>query len=78
VNVNTPGDALRLRAQLEARARGVPHSVCLKITELADCGLDVFEIAAHLGIPRPLVVLVLRGAPVTPNGVTEKPPGVTK
>jgi hypothetical protein len=63
LNINCPADHLMLRARLEARSRGVPHAVAIKIQELSDCGLDVFEIAAHLGIPRPLVVLVLRGAP---------------
>jgi hypothetical protein len=63
VNVNTPADALRLRAQLEARARGVPHAVALRVTELFDNGIALFEIAAITGLPPALINLILRGAP---------------
>jgi hypothetical protein len=68
VNVNTPGDANRLAAQLEAH-RHVPKSVATRIQELADGGLDLFEIQSITGLALPLIRLVLRGG--VPKEVTK-------
>ena len=63
MNVNTPGDALRLRAQAEARLKGVPHVVAVRVTEMFDNGIALFEIVALTGLPLAMVNLILRGAP---------------
>jgi hypothetical protein len=57
-----------LAAAIALRHQRVHRTVMAKIQELNDGGLSAHEIASHLGIPLPLVNLVLRGAP----------PGVTK
>ncbi len=62
MNPNAPADAQRLATQLHAERRGVPRAVAIRITELADNGLDIFEIQSITGIALPLIRLVLRGA----------------
>jgi hypothetical protein len=64
VNINAPSDLHRMRAELEAQLRGVPSAVAVKIQELSDGGLDLFEIQSVTGLPLPLIRLVLRGAPL--------------
>ncbi len=49
-------------AAIELRNRHVPEAVTDRILELADGGLDLFEIQKHTGIALPLIRLVLRGA----------------
>jgi hypothetical protein len=61
MNINAPTDAKRLRAQLEARYRGVSRAVAIKVLELSEGGMTTLEIAAHLGLSLPIVNLVKRG-----------------
>jgi hypothetical protein len=61
VNINAPSDGHRLRAELEAQHGGVPLALARRIRELADNGLDLFEIQAILGVPLALARIVLRG-----------------
>jgi hypothetical protein len=59
MNPNTPGEA----------DRHVPKAIATCITELADGGLDIFEIQSVTGLALPLIRLVLRGG--VPKEVTK-------
>jgi hypothetical protein len=63
VNPNTPGEAARLAVKLDLQNRHIPKAVADRITELADGGLDLFDIKSITDIALPLIRLVLRGAP---------------
>jgi hypothetical protein len=61
MNVNAPGDAKRLRARLEVQYHGISRAVARKVVELSEGGMTTLEIAAHFGLPVPMVNLILRG-----------------
>jgi hypothetical protein len=62
-------DTARLIAQIELHNQHVPKAVAARITELADGGLDLFEIQSITGLALPLIRLVLRGG--VPKEVTK-------
>jgi hypothetical protein len=41
----------------------VPRAVVRKVVELSDNGMSTSEISSIVGLPLPLIVLILRGAP---------------
>jgi hypothetical protein len=69
VNLNDPANTDQLAAQLDLRNRHVPKAIAARITELADGGLDLFEIQSITGLALPLIRLVLRGG--MPKEVTK-------
>lgn len=59
---NSVGDQVDHADPIASNRRRVHTALATRITELADVGLTPHEIAARLGLPLPLVTLVLRGA----------------
>jgi hypothetical protein len=61
MNENTPGGNDRMAAQIALDHQHVPVALARRIWELADNGLDLFEIQSILGVPLALIRMVLRG-----------------
>jgi hypothetical protein len=61
-NPNRPADARTVAARMALANQHISKTLPARITELADGGLDLFEIQSVTGIALPLIRLVLRGA----------------
>jgi hypothetical protein len=66
--MNRAAEAAHLAAKIALAHKGIPRAVTLKVAELSDGGLSNFEISARMGLPLPMVNLILRGgAPGVPK-----------
>ncbi len=61
MNLDAHGEAAKLAARIEMAHQRIPKAIISRIFELADNGMNVFEIASIMGLPLALIRLVLRG-----------------